>query len=49
MKIQLNGTHQLVIYVDNATVLRENINTIKENKKFLLEASREVGHSSSTG
>jgi hypothetical protein len=37
VSLGLNGTHQLLVYAD------DSINTIKENKESLLEASRNVG------
>jgi hypothetical protein len=39
----LNGTHQLLAYADDVTVVGENIDTIQKNTKALLYASKEVG------
>jgi preprotein translocase subunit SecD len=41
--LELNGTHQLFLYVDDANLLDDSINTTKENTESLLEASRYVG------
>jgi hypothetical protein len=40
---ELNGTHQLLVYVDNMNLLGHNINTIKKNAEAVIDASNEVG------
>jgi sorting nexin-29 len=39
----LNGTHQLLAYADDVNIVGENIDTIHENIKALLDARKEVG------
>jgi ABC-type oligopeptide transport system ATPase subunit len=41
--LEFNGTHQLLVYVDNVNLLGNSINTTKENTESLLEASSDVG------
>jgi hypothetical protein len=41
--LKLNGTHQLLVYVDDVNLLGDNTDTIKKNMETLIEASKEVG------
>jgi hypothetical protein len=41
--LELNGTHQLLVYANDVTLLGDSINTIKENKESFLDASSDVG------
>jgi hypothetical protein len=41
--LKLNGTHQLLVYADDVTLLGDSVNTIKENSETFLWASRDIG------
>jgi hypothetical protein len=41
--LTLNGTHQLLVYVDDVNLLGDNIDTIQKNTQTLSDTSKEVG------
>jgi hypothetical protein len=43
VSLEVNGTHQLLVYVDDVNLLGDSIDAIKENAETLLEAYRDIG------
>jgi hypothetical protein len=41
--LKLNGTHQLLVYVDDINKLGGTVHTVKENAQALIVASKEIG------
>jgi hypothetical protein len=41
--LKLNGTHQLLAYADDVSLLGDNIDSINKNTQTLIDASTEVG------
>ena len=41
--MKLNGTHQLLAYADDVSILGGSIHTLKENVDALVAAIREIG------
>ena len=37
--LKLNGTHQLLVYVDDVNILGGSVHTIKENTEYVFVAS----------
>ena len=41
--LKLNGTHQLLVYADDISILGGSVHTVKENAGALIVASKEIG------
>jgi hypothetical protein len=44
--VELNGTHQMLVYADDALLLGDNIDTINKSTQTLIDASKEFLSSS---
>jgi hypothetical protein len=43
MGLKLNGTHQLLVYVNDVNLLGDNVNIIKKNTGALIDAGKVIG------
>jgi hypothetical protein len=43
VRLELNGTHQLLVYADDVNLLSDNIDSIKKNTQTITDTSKEVG------
>jgi hypothetical protein len=43
VRLKLNGTHRLLVYVDDMNLLGDNIDTRKRNAETLIDDSKKVG------
>ena len=41
--LKLNGTHQLLAYADDVSILRGSVHTVKGNAEALVVATKEIG------
>ena len=41
--LELNGTHQLLVYADDVNIMGGSAHTVKENAEALLVATKEIG------
>jgi hypothetical protein len=42
-ELEVNGTHQLLVFADDVNLLGENINITNKNRETLLHATKEIG------
>jgi hypothetical protein len=40
--LKLNGTHQLLAYIEDVSLLGDNIDTMKKNTETLIDAIKDV-------
>jgi hypothetical protein len=43
VELKLNGTHDLLVYVDDVYMLSDNVITIQKNTETISDTSKEVG------
>jgi hypothetical protein len=48
MGLKLNETHQVLVYIDDVNLLRDNINIIQKNTAALIDTSNKVDVESNT-
>jgi hypothetical protein len=41
--LKLNGTHQILVYADDVTIVERSVQTIKKDKEALIFAPKEIG------
>ena len=41
--MKLNGTHQLLAYADDVTILGGSVDTVKKNAEAFVAATKEIG------
>jgi hypothetical protein len=41
--LEINGIHQLPVYVGGMNLLGDNVDTVNKNEKIVIDASKEVG------
>jgi hypothetical protein len=41
--LNLNGSHQLLVYADDVNILGGSVHTLKKNAEALVVASKEIG------
>jgi hypothetical protein len=42
-RLEINGTHQLLVFADNVNIFAESIHTIKKNTEAIIVARKEIG------
>ena len=42
-RFELNGKHQLLVYAHGINMIRENLQTVRENAEIFTKASKDIG------